>query len=135
VILDCAHNELSVEALLETLAMEFGPSVRPRLVFGCLEDKNWARMAELLAPRVRDVVLTRVKPKRPLEPEHLLPCFAPLVSTRVIREPLAAVEQVMAEADSSDLILVTGSVYLIGEVYPYFLARQGRQGLFSETAA
>ncbi len=134
-ILDCAHNELSVEALLETLAMEFGPSVRPRLVFGCLEDKNWARMAELLAPRVRDVVLTRVKPKRPLEPERLLPCFAPLVSTRVIREPLAAVEQVMAEADSSDVILVTGSVYLIGEVYPYFLARQGRQGLFGETTA
>jgi dihydrofolate synthase/folylpolyglutamate synthase len=135
VILDCAHNELSIEALLETLAMEFGPNVRPRLVFGCLEDKNWARMAELLAPRVRDVTLTRVKPKRPLEPDRLLPCFAPLVSTRVIREPLRAVEQVMAEAGDEDLILVTGSVYLVGEVYPYFLARQGRRGLFAETAA
>lgn len=135
VILDCAHNELSVEALLETLAMEFGPKVRPRLVFGCLEDKNWVRMAELLAPRVRDVTLTRVKPKRPLEPECLLPRFTPLVSTRVIREPWCAVEQVMAEAGGDDVILVTGSVYLVGEVYPYFLARQGRRGLFSGTAA
>ena len=40
VILDCAHNELSVEALLETIAVELGPEVRPRLVFGCLEDKQ-----------------------------------------------------------------------------------------------
>jgi len=121
--------------VLETLAMEFGSNVKPRLVFGCLEDKNWTRMAELLAPRVRDVTLTRVKPKRPLEPECLVPCFAPLVSTRVIREPWRAVEQVMAEAGADDVVLVTGSVYLIGEVYPYFLARQGRQGLFSETTA
>jgi len=134
VILDCAHNELSIEALLETLWIEFGCGVRPRLVFGCLEDKNWARMAELLAPRVRDVILTRVKPKRPLEPECLLPWFAPVVSTRVIREPLRAVEQVMAEAGDDDVVLITGSVYLVGEVYPYFLARQGRRGLFAETA-
>ena len=135
VILDCAHNELSIEALLDTIALEFGPKVRPKLVFGCLEDKNWARMGELLAPRIRDVILTRVKPKRPLDPERLIPCFAPIVPTRVIREPWQAVEQVMAESGGDDLILVTGSVYLIGEIYPYFLARQGRRGLFTETTA
>lgn len=135
VILDCAHNELSIEALLETVTTELGPDVRPRLVFGCLTDKNWPRMAELLAPRVRDVILTRVKPKRPLEPERLVKHFAPRVSTRVIREPLHAIEQVMAEAHPDDVILVTGSVYLIGEVYPYFLARQGRRGLFAEAIA
>ena len=89
----------------------------------------------MLAPRVRDVTLTRVKPKRPLEPECLVPHFTPFVSTRVIREPLRAVEQVVAEADDDDLILVTGSVYLVGEIYPYFLARQGRRGLFTEAAA
>jgi dihydrofolate synthase/folylpolyglutamate synthase len=135
VILDCAHNELSIEALLDTIAQEFGPETKPKLVFGCLEDKNWARMGELLAPRVSDAILTRVKPKRPLNPERLLPCFASMVPTRVIREPWQAVEQVMAESGSGDLILVTGSVYLIGEIYPYFLARQGRRGLFTETTA
>ena len=135
VILDCAHNELAVEALLDTLAMEFGPQVKPKLVFGCLEDKNWARMAELLAPRAQDVILTKVKPKRPLEPQRMVPCFAPSVPTRVIREPLQAVEQVMTESADDDVILITGSVYLIGEIYPYFLARQGRRGLFTETTA
>ena len=57
VILDCAHNELSIGALLETIAVELGPQVRPRLIFGCLEDKQWAKMAAMLAPRVRDVTL------------------------------------------------------------------------------
>jgi len=135
VILDCAHNELAVEALLETIAVELGPAIKPRLVFGCLEDKQWERMAEMLGPRVRDVTLTRVTPKRPLEPEHLLPVFARHVPARVIRSPLEAIGRVMAEAMQDDVIVVTGSVYLVGEVYPWFLARQGRRGLFPETAA
>jgi dihydrofolate synthase/folylpolyglutamate synthase len=134
VILDCAHNELAVEALLETIAVELGPSVKPRLVFGCLEDKRWERMAEMLGPRVRDVTLTRVTPKRPLEPENLLPVFARYVPARVIRAPLEAITQVMAEATLDDVIVVTGSVYLVGEVYPWFLTRTGRRGLFTETA-
>jgi hypothetical protein len=33
------------------------------------------------------------------------------------------------------VVLATGSVYLIGEIYPYFLARTGRRGLFPEAAA
>jgi dihydrofolate synthase / folylpolyglutamate synthase len=134
VILDCAHNELSIQALLETIAVELGPGVRPRLVFGCLADKNWEQMAALLRERVRDVTLTRVKPKRPLDPEDLLPLFAPYVPARVIREPVDAIERVMAEAQRDDVILVAGSVYLIGEVYPWFLGRQGRRGLFPEAA-
>jgi len=135
VILDCAHNELAVEALLETIAVELGPGVRPHLVFGCLEDKRWEHMAEMLAPRVRDAILTRVKPKRPLDPEHLAPLFARHVPTRVTREPLEAIEQVMAESGPDDVVLVTGSVYLVGEVYPWFLRRQGRRGLFPEPTA
>ena len=134
VILDCAHNELSIGALLETIAVELGPQVRPRLIFGCLEDKQWSRMAAMLAPRVRDVTLTRVQPKRPLEPENLLPLFSAQVPARVVRDPLRAVERVMSESTPDDVIVIAGSVYLVGEVYPYFLKRQGRRGLFPEAA-
>ncbi|MGH7933150.1 MAG: bifunctional folylpolyglutamate synthase/dihydrofolate synthase [Candidatus Binataceae bacterium] len=134
VILDCAHNELAIEALLETIAVELGPRVRPLLVFGCLGDKQWERMAAMLAPRMRDATLTRVKPKRPLEPENLLPLFARHVPARVVREPIEAIERVIAQAAPDDVVVVTGSVYLVGEVYPWFLARQGRRGLFPDAA-
>jgi dihydrofolate synthase/folylpolyglutamate synthase len=132
VILDCAHNELSIAALLETIRMELGPEVRPRLVFGCLEEKQWEQMAAMLVPAVRSVILTRVKPKRPLEPERLLPIFAARVPARILREPADAVRQAIAEAAPNDVVLVAGSVYLVGEVYPQFMAR-GQRGLFPET--
>src|ERR1700730_1410963 len=93
VILDCAHNELSISALLESIAVELGPQVRPRLIFGCLEDKQWAQMAAMLGPRVRDVTRPGGAPRRPLEPENLLPLFAAQVPARVIREPRRAMEQ------------------------------------------
>jgi len=134
VILDGAHNEMSVRALLETLAVELGPEVKPRLIFGCLADKQWEQMANLLRTRIKDVTLTRPKPKRPLDPEALVPMFSAYVPTRIVIEPLDAIGQVMAEASPDEVILVTGSVYLVGEVYPWFLSRQGRQGLFSEAA-
>lgn len=135
VILDCAHNEMSIAALLETMSVELGPEVKPRLVFGCQSAKEWTRMAAMLGPHVRDVTLTRAKPKAPLEPEELVPAFAAHCPARVERDPMRAIERVMAEMSSNDVALVTGSVYLIGEVYPYFLRREGRVGLFPEAGA
>ena len=135
VTLDCAHNELAIEALIETIAVELGPKVKPRLIFGCLEDKQWERMAAMLGPRVSDVTITRAAAKRPLDPANLLPVFSSYAPTRVIREPLTAIAEVMAETAQNDVVLVTGSVYLVGEVYPWFLSRQGRRGLFPEAAA
>ena len=135
VILDCAHNPLAIEALLETIKLELGAAVKPRLVFACLEDKQWTQMAELLGPRISSAILTRVKPKRPLEPACLLPLFAAHCPARIIADPTAAVAAAVAEAASNEVVLVTGSVYLVGEVYPWFMARSGRRELFPETRA
>lgn len=135
VVLDCAHNELAIEALLETIAVELGPGVKPRLVFGCLEDKQWQRMAAMLGPRVKDVTITRATAKRPLDPPILLPVFSSYAPTRIVRDPVAAIADGVARAAGDDVVLVTGSVYLVGEVYPWFLARQGRRGLFPEAVA
>jgi dihydrofolate synthase/folylpolyglutamate synthase len=135
IILDCAHNELSIEALLKALRVELGGRIKPRLIFGCQADKNWNRMAQLLRTRVSDVTLTRAAPKQPLAPEILYPSFAAAVPTRIIREPARAFEQVITESTDDDVILVTGSIYLVGEVYSHFLARHGRPGLFPEAAA
>jgi dihydrofolate synthase/folylpolyglutamate synthase len=131
-IFDCAHNELAVEALLQTLTVEFGEELRPHLVFGCLEDKRWERMARMLGPRVSSVTLTQAQPKRPLDPARLEPIFKEYAPTIVVRQPSDAIAQVMAQTSENEAVLVTGSVYLVGEIYPWFLARQGRRGLFPE---
>ena len=58
--------------------------------------------------------------------------FAAHCPARVERDPMRAIERVTSELTLDDVALVTGSVYLIGEVYPYFLTREGRSGLFPE---
>ena len=131
-ILDCAHNELAIQALLETLTVELGEEIRPHLVFGCLEDKQWERMARMLGPRMSSVTITRAQPKRPLDPVFLQPVFAQYAPTSIVNDPAEAIDQVMARAHEDEAVLVTGSVYLVGEIYPWFLARQGRHGLFPE---
>jgi folylpolyglutamate synthase/dihydropteroate synthase len=92
-------------------------------------------MAAMLASRVKTALLTRVKPKRPLDPERLLPLFAAQTSASIVREPLEAMKQAIAQASADDVVLVTGSVYLVGEIYPWVLERTGRRGLFAETVA
>src|SRR5208337_3453575 len=95
VVLDCAHNEMSIAALLETMSVELGPSVKPRLIFGCQSAKEWPQMAAMLAPRVRNVTLTRAKPKSPLEPEELVSHFAAHCPARVELDPMRAIERVI----------------------------------------
>jgi folylpolyglutamate synthase/dihydropteroate synthase len=126
---------LAIEALLETIAVELGPAVRPRLVFGCLEDRQWERMAAMLGPRVSDVTITMAAAKRPLDPSIPKPVFSTYAPTHVIRDPQEAIAEVVASSGRDQVVLVTGSVYLVGEVYPWFLSRQGRRGLFPEAAA
>ncbi len=90
-------TSISIQALLDTIAVELGTEVKPRLIFGCQETKTWEQMAAMLAPRVRDVTLTMAKPKRPLEPERLAPVFSRYgVPTRIERDPVRAIEMVMA---------------------------------------
>ncbi len=135
VIFDCAHNELSIRALLKAVRVELGQQTRPRLVFGCQADKDWSRMAQLLRRHITDATLTRAAPKQPLAPESLYQSFACAVPTRIVRDPARAFEQVLAQSADDDVILVTGSIYLVGEVYSHFLARHGRRGLFPEAMA
>jgi folylpolyglutamate synthase/dihydropteroate synthase len=81
---------------------------------------------------MKSVTLTRAQPKRPVAPEKLLPLFARWAPSRIVHEPLDAISEVMAESASDDVVLVTGSVYLVGEVYPWFLQKAGRRALFAE---
>jgi len=135
IIFDCAHNELSVRALLQALRVELGERTKPRLIFGCQADKDWTKMARLLRGSISDATLTRAAPKQPLAPELLYQSFACEVPTRIVHDPVHAFEQVLAQSADDDVILVTGSIYLVGEIYSHFLARHGRRGLFPEVMA
>jgi dihydrofolate synthase/folylpolyglutamate synthase len=120
IVLDCAHNLASVQALVETLHASFPPG-RRLLVFAGSSDKDLAGMLRLLAPHFGHAFLTRYQSNPRSLPgdqlAELLRRTAELPAT-VHATPAEAWQAARSAAGPDDLICVTGSVFLAGEVRP-----------------
>jgi dihydrofolate synthase/folylpolyglutamate synthase len=118
VMVDGAHNADGMETLVESLREEY-PTTRWLLLLGVMGDKNVERMIEHLAPVVKGVVTTAVDNKRAVPAVEL----ADRVAKVLPDVPVLAADNVeygldMARADAGGegAVLVTGSIYLVGEV-------------------
>ena len=113
ILLDGAHNIPSAEALAAAFRQQF-PATQPAMIFGVLADKDWRRLAETLAPLARRILLVPVNSERTLPPSELLPaCRAANPSTTV--EVCASLSDALARSKDEPFLLLTGSLYLIGE--------------------
>jgi dihydrofolate synthase/folylpolyglutamate synthase len=121
VVLDCAHNTASAEALVRTLRESFPPGRRV-LVFAAAADKDVPGMLCILAPHFDRFVLTHFDSPRAVPPARLAELLAecgiagepPTINER----PEDACRAALAAAAADDLVCVTGSVFLAGEVRP-----------------
>jgi dihydrofolate synthase/folylpolyglutamate synthase len=117
VILDGAHNLDKASALREALDL-FSPR-RRYLVLGVLGDKDVEGIAKVLAPGSAGVFVTHpTSPPRPsCPPERLAQLcakFAPVAG--VFLDPFDALDAALNEARQEDLVCVTGSLFLVGEL-------------------
>ena len=113
-ILDAAHNPAGAAALASYLRALGGP--RPTLVFGAMRDKDVDGMLAELLPAVGRVVVTRPSNPRAADPDELaarIRAIAPSLRTDVVASPAKAVEDA---ATSSPLVVVAGSIFLLGDV-------------------
>jgi dihydrofolate synthase/folylpolyglutamate synthase len=124
-ILDGAHNIDAVHALSEALADT--PQELPRgLVFGVLDDKDAVGMLRVLLPMCRHAWFTAPPSPRALPPATLQSLAAqlgfadsscepqPLKALRAASEWAVSEEAASAGAAPAGMVLVTGSVYLVG---------------------
>jgi dihydrofolate synthase/folylpolyglutamate synthase len=115
-VLDAAHTVESVEALLDAMETHF-PDRRILLVFGCSADKNLAGMMERLAPRTARVFTTRADSPRAADPGVLAELARESGAETTTMVPAArAVRGALNLAGPCDLVCVTGSFYVAGEV-------------------
>ncbi len=120
VLLDGAHNIAGAKALLDYLTyVEKRPLT---IIFGAMRGKDVAEIAKILWPRAERLILTQPANSRAMTAEELLE-FVPegfdaekIVTTNSVDNALAA-------AGSTELVLVTGSLYLVGEVRKIALSR------------
>jgi dihydrofolate synthase/folylpolyglutamate synthase len=118
VVLDGAHNPEKMASLMRNLGGLF-PGRRVICVFGVLETKSFDEMLEILAPHVAVLVATapKVFAKPPVSAAALGERAGRAIDNVIVEEDaLAAVERALSLAGVDDLVLVTGSLYLVGNV-------------------
>ena len=121
VILDTAHNVPSIDALLKTLAETF-PEVRGRksVVFAVSSDKQYPDMLRRLSSDFDRFHLCRFGSNpRSVPPEklaELLHGFGVRDGVFVHSTASIAWQCALSEAGAEDLVCVTGSVFLAGEI-------------------
>jgi dihydrofolate synthase/folylpolyglutamate synthase len=117
-VLDGAHNPHAVRALIDSLQPLLGE--RPlTLVLGVLEDKDAASMLEALLARCERAWFTAPPSPRALSPAALQSLARQLGFERASCEPSpsrALAEARRWAAEHGAAVLVTGSVYLVGEL-------------------
>jgi dihydrofolate synthase/folylpolyglutamate synthase len=125
VLLDCAHNGASAQALVDALLVSFPPG-RRSLIFAASSDKDIAAMFRVLAPHFTHAYLTRYQNSpRSVPPEELariLQANGP-VPFSAHADAESAWRSARARADAGDLICITGSVFLAGELRPLLTGR------------
>ncbi len=116
-LLDGAHNPAGVAKLVQTLVKEYAFS-RLVLVWGAMEDKDLRLTLPPVAALASSIVLTRPQGERAASPALLMSILDEKSRERChqivsVEEALRFAEQ---QAGEGDLIVVAGSLYLVGEV-------------------
>ncbi|MBI2107942.1 bifunctional folylpolyglutamate synthase/dihydrofolate synthase [Candidatus Woesearchaeota archaeon] len=122
VLVDCAHNPNGIRALVKEIKLlnpnhNFSSLI---IVFGVLKDKNAAEMLNLifsLKPKL--VIFTQPISDRALRLKELLNISKKINKSNIkiytIKKPADALRFAKKMA-KNDLIIVTGSIYLVGEL-------------------
>ncbi|WP_407458366.1 bifunctional folylpolyglutamate synthase/dihydrofolate synthase [Fibrobacter sp.] len=118
-ILDGAHNSHAVRRLVETLA-QYYPGVKFHCVFGALKDKDVAEMLKLMAPYVSHWHITKTLYPRFRELDDLKTELSNLglkvaSEGELNRGYLDKVADAAYSDNENIPVLVTGSLYMIGE--------------------
>jgi dihydrofolate synthase/folylpolyglutamate synthase len=114
-LLDVAHNPAGAWALRSALSTYFED--RPLVfVFAALRDKAIAEMAEILFPLAEHVVATTVGNPRAATPEQVAEAGARTgAAVTCCPDPAEALRTAKDLAGCKALVVVTGSIYLVGE--------------------
>jgi len=121
VVLDVAHNPAGAWALRSALSERYGD--RPMIfVFGAMRDKAISEMTDILFPIADRVIATRPDNPRSATPEEIQQAGG---RTGTDIEAVPEVEQALHRARElaapARLLVVTGSIYLVGEVIRFLL--------------
>ncbi len=124
VLVDGAHNAASLDALMKAVGQHI-PCDSIVVIFGCCSDKDIPGMLQRITSGADKVIFTPVGNPRSADPEELAAQYTDLYGKMAQVAP--SLEAALAIANRAvtkeDLIVITGSFYLVGEAKRLFAAR------------
>jgi dihydrofolate synthase/folylpolyglutamate synthase len=113
--LDGAHTPAGARALARYLERFYSDRKR-WIVYGAMRDKSIEEIAGILFPLAHELILTAPDSPRALRPEALIELAGELSGRcRATPNIVAALDLVQSEASADDVIIITGSLFLVGE--------------------
>ncbi len=131
VIIDAAHNVASIQALVETIG-EIYSGGRRTLVFATTQGKDVRGMLRELLPHFDRIVFTRYQLNpRGHQPDDLRELAGQIARSQALArpqieacaEPMGAWNTALEGATRADLLCVSGSFFIAGELRPVILSQ------------
>jgi len=114
-VLDVAHNPDGAWALRSTLSAMY-EGRRLVMVFGAMRDKAIGVVAEILFPLAEQVLATRADNPRSASPEEIQRAAARTgANIQESADVPSALAQARTAAGNDGVIVITGSIYVVGE--------------------
>ncbi|HLC20292.1 MAG TPA: cyanophycin synthetase, partial [Candidatus Nanoarchaeia archaeon] len=113
IMVDGAHNVDGMKALAEYMKTVKNRKV---LMLGIAEDKEAEEMVKIIVPLFEQVIVTEGNYK-PMDAEQLARIVKKYRPVKAIKDSRKAFEKAK-ELQGNDMLLITGSLYLLGDVLP-----------------
>ena len=125
VVLDGAHSPVSMEALCQTLRESFRYD-QTIFIVSIMKDKNLTTIGNIVANTADTVIATEVSDNpRVASAETIRDAWAGVCKKiTACPNPEKAIRQALAAASPTDLICITGSLYLVGQALELFKANK-----------
>jgi dihydrofolate synthase/folylpolyglutamate synthase len=117
IILDGAHNPAGARALARYLE-RFYSGRRLWLIYGAMRDKAVDEITGILFPLAQELILTAPDNPRAVRPESLAEMAG---RGHAAANIVQALELARSRASSEDVVVITGSLFLIGEARALFV--------------
>jgi dihydrofolate synthase/folylpolyglutamate synthase len=116
IVVDGAHNPDGMRKL-KPAVIEYFNYDKLILVLGILSDKNIKKMVKIIAPPSDIVVITKPDTVRAADPEIIKNEAEKYIRTVVVKDNVKkALDYAKSIAKEKDMVLITGSLYTVGDV-------------------
>lgn len=123
ILFDGAHNTAGAKALRKYILDSVNKPIT--MIFGAMGGKNLGEMSKLLFPLAKQIIFTTPENPRAMQAKDI----AEFVSEDFKNESIFVIDDIAEafekakEISDDNLILVTGSLYLIGEIKAYLMKK------------